>query len=67
MKPFAEIMRPKSLKDVIGQGHLIGQTKILTQIIQSQKPLNLISFAFKIPGKDPIKIKGGMFLYGYKK
>lgn len=54
MKPFAEIMRPKSLKDVIGQGHLIGQTKILTQIIQSQKPLNLILWGPPGSGKTTL-------------
>ena len=40
--------------------------KLKDQSHKLQKPLNLISFAFKIPGKDPTKIKGGMFLYGYK-
>ncbi len=40
--------------------------KLKNQSHKLQKPLNLISFAFKIPGKDPTKIKGGMFLYGYK-
>lgn len=41
-------------------------SKLKDQSRKLQKPLSLISFAFKIPGKDPIKIKGGMFLYGYQ-
>lgn len=40
-------------------------TKLNDQAHKLQKPLSLISFAFKIPNKDPIKIKGGMFLYKY--
>lgn len=39
--------------------------KLSDQAHKLQKPLNLISFAFKIPDRDPIKIKGGMFLYKY--
>lgn len=41
-------------------------TKLKDQSHKLNKTLSLISFAFKIPGKDPVKIKGGMFLYGYK-
>lgn len=33
--------------------------------IQSKKPVKLASFAFKIPGKKPIKSRDGIFLYQY--
>lgn len=39
--------------------------KLKDQSHKLNKPLNLISFAFKVPNKDPIKIKGGMYLYEY--
>lgn len=39
--------------------------KLNDQAHRLQKPLSLISFAFKIPRKNPVKIKGGMFLYKY--
>jgi hypothetical protein len=39
--------------------------KLKDQSHKLNKPLNLISFAFKIPGKDPLKIKGGMLFYEY--
>lgn len=41
--------------------------KLKDQARRLQRPLSLISFAFKIPNKDPAKIKGGMFLYKYGK
>ena len=40
--------------------------KLNDQAHKLQKPLSLISFAFKIPTRDPLKIKGGLFLYKYK-
>jgi putative ATPase len=54
MNPLAELMRPKNLKDVLGQGHLIGTGKILTQIIESQKPLNLIFWGPPGSGKTTL-------------
>ena len=35
-------------------------------IIEAQKPLKLVSFAFTIPNRKPIKQKNGLFLYRYK-
>jgi putative ATPase len=52
--PLAERMRPKSLKDVLGQGHIIGPGKILTQIVESQKPLNLIFWGPPGSGKTTL-------------
>ena len=36
-KPLALILRPKSLKDVVGQSHLIGNDKILTNMVKNKK------------------------------
>ncbi len=30
------------------------------------KPVKLVSFAFKVPGKKPVAEKQGVFLYGYR-
>jgi 16S rRNA A1518/A1519 N6-dimethyltransferase RsmA/KsgA/DIM1 with predicted DNA glycosylase/AP lyase activity len=32
----------------------------------SHKPFKLVSFAFEIPGKNPEKLKSGVFLYEYR-
>lgn len=40
--PLAERMRPKSLEEFIGQEHLVGQGKVLEQMIQSRKAHSII-------------------------
>ena len=40
--PLAERMRPKSLDEVIGQDEIIGEGKILTEIVRKQEPVNII-------------------------
>ena len=40
--PLAERMRPKKLADVIGQDEIIGEGKILTEILKKGEPVNLI-------------------------
>lgn len=40
--PLAERMRPQSLDDVIGQDEIIGDGKILTEIVKKKEPVNLI-------------------------
>ena len=46
--PLAEKMRPKQLSDVVGQNHLIGDGKILTEIIEKSEPV--ILFLWGPPG-----------------
>lgn len=40
--PLAERMRPQKLADVIGQTDIIGDGKILTEIVKKQEPVNII-------------------------
>ncbi|WP_276134836.1 replication-associated recombination protein A [Polluticoccus soli] len=40
--PLAERMRPQSLEEFIGQEHLVGQGKVLEQMIQSRKAHSII-------------------------
>lgn len=41
-KPLADRQRPQKLKDVIGQNHILGNGKILNQIIKNKQITNLI-------------------------
>ena len=40
--PLAERMRPKTLDEVLGQEEIIGEGKILTEIVKKGEPVNLI-------------------------
>ncbi len=40
--PLAERMRPQKLEDVIGQTDIIGEGKILTEIVKKKEPVNII-------------------------
>lgn len=40
--PLAERMRPKTLNEVIGQTHLLGDGEILRQIVKNKQPVSLI-------------------------
>lgn len=41
--------------------------RVNTNIVQfQQKPVRLVSFTFKVPGRKPTKQKGGVFLYEYR-
>ena len=40
--PLAERMRPQSLDEVVGQDEIIGEGKILTEILKKGEPVNLI-------------------------
>jgi len=40
--PLAERMRPRKLADVIGQDDIIGEGKILTEIVKKKEPVNII-------------------------
>jgi len=40
--PLAERMRPRSLKEFIGQEHLVGEGKVLEQMIKNKSPHSII-------------------------
>ncbi len=52
--PLAEKMRPKTLNDVIGQKHLIGKGKILTEMVAKKQPSSLILWGPAGSGKTTI-------------
>ena len=52
--PLAERMRPTKLKEVVGQDEIIGEGKILTEIVKSKEPVNLIFWGPPGTGKTTI-------------
>lgn len=53
-KPLALILKPKSLSDVVGQTHLIGDNKILTNIVKNKKIFSMILYGNPGTGKTSI-------------
>jgi putative ATPase len=54
MQPLAERMRPKTLTDVIGQTHLLGNGEILRQIVKNKRPVSLILWGPPGSGKTTL-------------
>ncbi len=52
--PLAERMRPQSLDEVIGQDAIIGDGKILTEIVKKGEPVNLIFWGPPGTGKTTL-------------
>ena len=53
-KPLAIKLRPKSLKDVLGQNHLIGKNKILSNLVKNKKLFSMILYGNPGIGKTTI-------------
>lgn len=54
MKPLADLIRPKSLDEVVGQQHLIGEDQILRKLIEVNHIPNLIFYGPSGTGKTTI-------------
>ncbi len=52
--PLAERMRPQKLEEVIGQDDIIGDGKILTEIVKKGEPVNLIFWGPPGTGKTTL-------------
>ena len=52
--PLAERMRPQTLEEVIGQEEIIGEGKILTEIVKKAEPVNLIFWGPPGTGKTTL-------------
>lgn len=52
--PLAERMRPQSLDEVVGQDAIIGDGKILTEIVKKAEPVNLIFWGPPGTGKTTL-------------
>lgn len=56
MELLAEKLRPKYLKDVLGQHHLIGENKILNNLVKNKKIFNMIFYGKSGIGKTTIAL-----------
>jgi len=54
MKVLADTMRPNKLDDIVGQNHLIGKGKILTNLIKNNKIFSMILYGKPGIGKTSI-------------
>ena len=54
MELLANKMRPKSLKDIIGQKHLIGEDKVLSNLVENGKIFSMILYGKPGIGKTSI-------------
>lgn len=53
-EPLANYLRPKKLDDVIGQEHLIGKDKIITNLVKNKKIFSMILYGPPGVGKTSI-------------
>ncbi|MBQ3410045.1 AAA family ATPase, partial [Candidatus Saccharibacteria bacterium] len=53
-RPLAERMRPQKLDEVVGQDAIIGEGKILTEIVKKGEPVNLIFWGPPGTGKTTL-------------
>lgn len=55
-EPLAIKLRPKSTKDIIGQTHLIGKDKIITNLVKNKKVFSMILYGKPGIGKTTIAL-----------
>ena len=53
-EPLAERMRPQTLDEVVGQGHLLGNAEILRRIVKQKEPVSLILWGPPVTGKTTL-------------
>ncbi len=53
-KPLAERLRPQKLGEVVGQTHVLGQGKLLNELVRGGKPFNLIFWGPPGSGKTTL-------------
>ena len=54
LEPLANSIRPKKLLDIIGQEHLVGEDKILTNLVKNKKIFSMILYGPPGVGKTSI-------------
>lgn len=54
MKPLAAKIRPKTIDDIVGQDHLVGENGVLRQMIKVNRPLSFILHGNPGTGKTTI-------------
>ena len=61
MEPLASKMRPKTLKDVLGQDHLIGTNGVLSKMLEKRKWLSFILYGPPGTGKTLVARALGIY------
>jgi len=54
LKPLADYIRPQSLQEVVGQQHIIGEGRLLTNIIEAGEVPNMIFYGPSGTGKTTV-------------
>ena len=54
VRPLADIMRPQKIEDVVGQKHIIGEGKLLTDILKNGDIPNMIFYGPSGTGKTTV-------------
>jgi len=54
MKPLADKIRPNKLDDIIGQKHLVGETKVLRNLVKNKKLFSMILYGPPGTGKTTL-------------
>lgn len=53
-RPFAELIRPSEISQVVGQQHILGKDRLIRRIIEEKKMINLIFFGPPGTGKTTV-------------
>ena len=56
MKLLTSELRPNTLKEVLGQEHLIGKNKVLTNLVKEKRLFNIIFYGKSGIGKTTIAL-----------
>ena len=54
MRPLADVMRPQSIDDVVGQTHIVGEDKLITNLVKSGNIPNMIFYGPSGTGKTTV-------------
>ena len=54
MRPLADIMRPQTIDDVVGQTHIIGEGKLITNLVKSGSIPNMVFYGPSGTGKTTV-------------
>lgn len=54
MQPFADLCRPKSINEMVGQEHLIGENKVITNLVKNGSTPNMILYGPPGTGKTTL-------------
>ena len=54
MRPLADVMRPQTIDDVVGQSHIIGEGKLITNLVKSGSIPNMVFYGPSGTGKTTV-------------